>query len=230
MFRDAFRCAGAAVGCLVAACFLLIAGCSGTGGFRVVPEPLRPELGRFFTRTIIRGRCYLTDGIYCLPCDGGPPMDCAQLLLLDLGPSTLVTPLDRNVGPPAPPPQTDTPPRSPTRFAQLTGGLDGPAWATIAGLAEWEPGDAVELPFHATLDADADMLEVSFLWWSAWERPVGGDLPAGVQAHFYASGDFTDEEPDLMLITLSGPASDVKKAMSILGDPEITWFRPEDGG
>ncbi len=228
MLRDAFRHAGAFIAGLGATCFLLIASCSGTGGFRVVPEPLRPEIGRYFTRTNIRGHCFLTDGTYCLPCNGGPPMNCAELLLLDVGPLYYVEPMEPNTGPP--PPRLDPPPMAPETFALLTGGLDGPDWAKAAGLLEWVHGESVELPFRATLDEDADMLDISFLWWSDWDRPTPGELPPGVQADFYAAGDFTDVEPDMMLIRLFGPTADVNKAMSFTGDPVITWIEPDDGG
>ena len=140
---------------------LLVAGCevnpTPNGGFRVVPSLGEdPSIGGVYHKTWINGQCYLTNGIWCIACNGGERVRCSDILKhtrVAIGDEDdvdfEVKPFQQDSqeltsGGPALCEMTLA-----ERFYELTGGLDGETFAIVNGLKIDEQGGIVplELPY-----------------------------------------------------------------------------------
>jgi hypothetical protein len=218
---------------------LIVVGCEITptpnGGYRVVPAlGEHPSIGGFYRKTSINGRCYLTNGIWCVSCDGGERVRCSDILR-----HTKPSVRDGNdVDFEVKPVQQHSQDLShgggraldvmtlAERFYDLTGGLDGETFAIINGLIFWEPGDVVGLPLKVNRfsgDAADAMLDVAFIWRTNWKQPRE-DLPPGVEVLVFIDGDFEDESPETMMIKIAGPVAAVAEVLGELGTDLEVWL------
>ena len=184
--------------CLVAALAVLVVGCEITrtpGGIRIVPAPGEdPGIGGYWREITINGKCYYSNGHYCIPCGGGKMRPCSDYIDItepDPNPEVFEANVAFNLS---------------AQFFQLTGGLTGEEYLLQSGLLFWLEGEEVILPIEVNYftDEGSGYADVSFLWKSDWTLP---ELPAnGVEVSAFVDGNFDDEEPDLMLIRAEGPA------------------------
>ena len=218
----------------------------GPGEYQVTPAwDDDPSIGGHYYVTEIDGRCYLTNGTWCIPCGGGQLVKCSDILRSGPGPNqgglqvglgNAATPEDGaewtdSEGTPSNDGADDLETTLGSQFYELTGGLDGESFAIVNGLAFWEPGDVVDLPLFVNyFDSDEGILDVSFIWRTNWAQP-SVDLPFGVQLEVFLDGNFEDENPETMMFRISGPTAGVEEAVSGMGtDLQITlpngWTYP----
>ena len=185
---------------------IVIWGCQVTrvpGGFQVIPAPDEdPTLGGHYVETDINGRCYLSNGTWCIPCRGGVAMRCSDVIIItsqhDERSEQDQRALER-------------------RFYQLTSGNSGESFSAKSGIADWHSGLTVNLPLLVDeYDDSDDYLDVTFLWRSDWKQGWA-DVPAGVQVQIYVEGNFEDALPDMMAVRVSGDASLIQTFLSGFG-------------
>jgi hypothetical protein len=225
----------------VIAIAMVIAGCTIsanplTGEVFVTPAfGEDPSMGGRYRKTTINGRCYRSNGVWCLPCDqDGELQRCADILQ-DSAPNSerlasLVSSfadgridqgefIDAMFAVDEEAAHEEGPGIDlPAEFLVLTGGLTGPEFLAVSG---WPTGVGVSESIntrarvhHFTDENGEDAVDFTFLWRADWPQP--DDIP-GVTLWMWMTGNLADDDPrDLQVFRVAGPEAGVTAALDVM--------------
>ncbi|MBL8885195.1 MAG: hypothetical protein JNK16_00930 [Phycisphaerales bacterium] len=206
-----------------------------------VRESTNPATDGVYTRVNIGGRCYLSNGNYCIPCGGGKALPCEDVrrvlgdtpwtepqAMAGTGLAALQNMLNIGDGggesnPPhgEPPDLSELAPSATMLWSvnALTNGLNAAEVSESLGLDDWQPG-ALHSTVFSVNSFDSDAETVDFTYITAWgaSAPSPGTYSNGVTVEYYfLGGDLTDNIRDAVAIRVSGPWDAVADAAVNIG-------------
>lgn len=207
-------------------------------GTWTVTEAANPAYDGNYSKVNIGGRCYLSNGTVCIPCDGGKPLPCEEVRRVlgetpwteqrfgSMGSWSQNSGLGDGGG------EMELPPEEPTypsvlepsetmlwSVGALSGGLTADELSESLGLDTWQPGIAHTTVFSVnSFDSNSGIVDFTYI--TAWgaSAPAPGQYSNGVTVEYYfLGGDLTDNVRDAVAIRLAGPFEAVANAAMGIG-------------
>lgn len=202
-----------------------------------VRESTTPSQDGYYNQINIGGKCYLSNGTWCIPCGGGRAELCEtvrrvlgetpwqpQNQLAFGGSNSMANSTNGGGEMEGPPPDPDTTEIDPSptmlwSIGALSNGLNGVELAEALGLDQWQPNVPHATVFSVNaLDSVAETIDFTYI--TAWgaSMPAAGTYANGVVVeYFHFGGDLTDNQRDAVAVRIAGPWDAAFQAASSIG-------------
>jgi hypothetical protein len=196
-----------------------------------VRESVQPTQDGIYNRIEIGGKCYLSNGIWCIPCEGGKALNCDEVrrVLGDKpwqggtsskkGKAVLTSSREHleyygyNIYGDSSIEPSETMMWS---VEALTGGMAADEVASKFALSRWKSNAEHSSVFSLnSFDSGAETIDITYL--SAWgaNAPIPGTYSNGVHVEYYhLGGDPNDGRADAVAVRISGPIEAVATVIS----------------
>lgn len=211
-------------------------------GTVVITESTTPSQDGTYSQVNIGGKCYMSNGTWCIPCGGGRALPCEEVRRV-LG-ETPWQPQNMSAGGGAswastmssgfgggeiigPPIDPDTTAIDPTEtmlwsVGALANGLNATELAESLGLDQWQPNIPHTTLFSVnTLDSAAETVDFTYITaWGASMPPAGTYNNGVVVEYYHLGGDLTDNVRDAVAVRIAGPWEGAFQAASGIGSAQ----------
>lgn len=243
----------------LAGTILSLASCSITrkpDGTIEVRESTNPTQNGTYNRVDIGGKCYLSNGTWCIPCNGGKVLSCEEIRRV-IGdrpwtqPSTIPGATKPDTGTPPAQPRGGVTPSSAEYFAAygyniraenilapsetmlwsakaLSNGLTGDNLSFALGLNDWQPDVSHGTVFSLnSYDSVTQTVDITYITTYGANAPLPGtDTNRVTVEYFHFGGDPNDMTRDAIGIRIAGPIEAVATVVPTRSRPSTVRSRP----